>query len=276
MNETLQTLHSLRSVHGNFSDQEVSAEDLRTILTTCVQAATASARQSYSIVVVEDKAIMKELGYIGSKVLVFCVDYTRLFALADACGYVYKKKGMEDFITGSTDTILAAQTAAIAAKSLGIDSLFTNCVHRGEIARVYRLLDLPSEHCFPLIALVLGYPKTEPQSGRKGRICGPGVIHFGAYHRLTPDEIAAMIREYDDPEKHFLSLISQWREQGYAHYLQYLFGQWFQCPKKEDQTVSGEREGTLDSQIMNLLRAAGFLPDTDRGQAATATAGYSR
>ncbi len=276
MNETLRTLHSLRSIHGDFSGREVSAEDLHTILTTCVRAATASARQAYSIVVVEDKAIMRQLGYVGSKVLVFCVDYTRLFVLADACGYVYKKIGMEDFITGSTDTILAAQTAAIAAKSLGIDSLFTNCVHRGEIARVHRLLDLPREYCFPLIALVLGYPKTEPKDGEKGRLCGPGVIHFGAYHRLTPDEVAAIIQQYDDPNKHFLALISHWREQGYAHYLEYLFGHWLQCAKRKDQTIIGDREEAPDSQIVNLLRTTGFLADTDRGKAATATTGYSR
>lgn len=66
MNETLKTLYGLRSIHGKFSDKEVSDEDLNTIMNACVQAATASARQSYSIVVVEDKKVMKSLGYVGS------------------------------------------------------------------------------------------------------------------------------------------------------------------------------------------------------------------
>ena len=43
MNETLKTIHSLRTIHGNFSDQEVSSEDLNTILEACVRAANASA-----------------------------------------------------------------------------------------------------------------------------------------------------------------------------------------------------------------------------------------
>lgn len=261
MNGTLKTLYNLRSIHGNFSDKEVSDEDLNTIMNACVQAATASARQSYSIVVVEDKKVMKSLGYVGSKILIFCVDFTRLIDLAEHLGYEFGKNGLEQFITGSTDTILVAQTAAIAAKSLEIDSLFTNCVHRGDIARVYRLLELPEEYCFPLIALVLGYPKKEPDGGKKGRLNGPGVIHFGKYHRLTTEEREVMIQEYDDPETHFLSLISHWRERGYDHYLEYFFGKWIKYPKRRSNGETKEQTSRQASQIAQLMRRAGFLID---------------
>jgi nitroreductase len=60
-NETLITIHSLRSTHGDFSEKEISAEDVQTIVTAAVRAANASARQSYSIVVVEDRELMKKL-----------------------------------------------------------------------------------------------------------------------------------------------------------------------------------------------------------------------
>ena len=83
-NETLETIHSLRSTHGNFTEQEVSDEDFQAILAAAVRAANASARQSYSIVVVEDSALIKQLcGYVGSKGLVFCVDYTRIIDTAE-------------------------------------------------------------------------------------------------------------------------------------------------------------------------------------------------
>ena len=124
---------------------------------------------------------------------------------------------------------------------------------------MYRLLDLPKEYCFPLIALVLGYPKAEPAHREKGRLCGPGVIHFGTYHRLTPDEIATIVREYDDPQKRFLTLIDQWREKGYAHYLEYFFSKWFRYPKKEDPAAFAEQEEAPDAQIVNLLRTTSFL-----------------
>ena len=80
---------------------------------------------------------------------------------------------MEAFVTGSTNTILAAQTAVIAAKSLGIDSLLTNGVHRGDMERLWEMLGLPRQYCFPLIALVLGYAAKEP-AYQKGRLSGPG------------------------------------------------------------------------------------------------------
>ena len=118
MNETLSTIHSLRSIHGNFTDQEIGDADMQTILDATVRAANASARQSYSIVVVDNREVMKKLGYVGSSLLIFCVDYTRLIDQAEHLGYEFDIRGEVGFVTGSTDTIMAAQTAIIAARSL--------------------------------------------------------------------------------------------------------------------------------------------------------------
>jgi len=247
MNDTLKTIHSLRSIHGNFSDRAVPDEELQTILQACVRAANASARQSYSIVVIDDREMMKQLcGYAGSRGLLFCVDYTRLVAQANHLGHPFKAGGTTAFVTGSIDTILAAQTAAIAAKSLGIDSLFTNGIHRGDIQRVYRLLGLPEKYCFPLIMLILGYPAEEP-SFQKGRLSGPAIIHYGQYHSLTPDELAALVQEYDDPERH-LGLTEAWREKGFAHYLDWFYTTWVGAPPKTD----------AKSQLAEILEQRGF------------------
>lgn len=62
MNETLRTLHSLRTIHGNFSQREITDQDLHTILEAAMRAANASARQSYSIIVLEDRETMKNSG----------------------------------------------------------------------------------------------------------------------------------------------------------------------------------------------------------------------
>ena len=59
MNETLNTIQNLRSIRS-FSEKEITDSDLNTILDSAVRAATAGMQQSYSIVVVEDKEIMKE------------------------------------------------------------------------------------------------------------------------------------------------------------------------------------------------------------------------
>jgi nitroreductase len=247
-NDTLRTIHSLHSTHGNFTDQEVGEADLRTVLDAAVRAPNASARQSYSIVVIQDRALMKQLcGYQGSKALLFCIDYTRITATANHLGHPFSADGFVSFVTGTIDTVLAAQTAAIAAQSLGIDTLFTNGIHRGDMMRVYDLLDLPEKHCFPLIMLVLGYADQEPEYLR-GRLNGPGVVHWDTYHRPPPAELDALVAQYDDPASH-LGLDDAWREQGLVHYLDWFYTVW--------SNRGPSRTGK--SQMYELVEQLGFL-----------------
>lgn len=246
MNDTLKIIHGLRSIHGDFSEREVSKADLETILHAAVRAATASAQQSYSVIVVEDKAIMKEyLDYVGSKALIFCVDFNRLTDTAAYIGRVHEFHSLHSFITGSTDTILAAQTAAIAARSLGIDSLFTNSVHRHDLGKFYQKFELPEKQCFPLITLILGYPKTEP-SEQKGRLIGPGIIHYGAYQRPIEEHLEQIVASYADPAQH-LSWSTD--RQGKAH-LEWFFDVWLNGFKTEEK---------IKDPIYDTLNNAGFL-----------------
>jgi nitroreductase len=246
MNETLQTIRSLRTIHGNFSRRDVPAEDLQTILEACMHAANASARQSYSIVVLEDRQTMAKLGYVGSKALIFLVDYNRIIDAAEYLGKPFHSREIVSFITGSIDTVLASQTAAIAAKSLGIDSMFTNCIHRVPLKDVYDLLNLPSGNCFPLIELILGYPQTEPVY-QKGRLSGKGIIHYGRYHRLDPEELSGIVKEYDNKEKH-LGMIENWDEMGFSHYLEWFYEKW-----------SGKILDEKQREFYSVLLEAGFL-----------------
>lgn len=250
MNETLQTIAQLRSIHGNFSSQDIPEDALQTILDASVRAANASARQGYSIIVVDDRELMKKLcGYAGSRGLVFCADYTRILDTAAYLGHPFVASGITPFVTSAMDALLAAQTAAIAAKSLGIDSLFTNGIHRGDMSRVYKLLELPEKYCFPVIMLVLGYPDAEP-AFQKGRLHGPGVIHRGTYHRATQDELQAMVAQYDDPDVH-MGLNETWRKDGFAHYLDWFYTVW-SSPARWEKS-SGK------SQVWETLERCGFL-----------------
>ncbi len=248
MNETLKTIHSLRSTHGNFGEREVSAQDVQTIVEASVRAANASARQSYSIVVVEERDLIKQLcGYTGSKALLYCVDYNRITDTAAHMGHSFDPSGIVSFVTGAVDTMLAAQTAAVAACSLGIDSLFTNGVHRGDMTRVYKLLALPEQYCFPLIMLVLGYADAQP-AFLKGRLTGAGVVHWGRYHRLTAEELDELVAQYDSVDAH-LMLSDAWKAEGMAHYLDWFYTKW--------STRGGP--GTGYSQMFDLLGRMGFL-----------------
>jgi nitroreductase len=248
-NDTLKTIHRLRSIHGNFLDKPLPEPALQTILRASVRAAGASNNQSYAIIVVKDRKMMADLcGYRGSCLLLYCADYNRMKASAAALGYAYEPGTVVDFVTATINTLLAAQTAVIAAKSLGIDSLLTNGVHRGDMERVWRLLDLPPTHCFPIIALVLGYPTEEP-AHRKGRLEGLGVIHHDQYHRLTKEEVEEINRQYDDKDRH-IALIEDWAAQGHQHYLDWYFKAW---------VGRNNRPGAEETQMLRLLKRSGFV-----------------
>ncbi|MFX0126275.1 MAG: nitroreductase family protein, partial [Candidatus Hodarchaeota archaeon] len=106
MNETLNTIQKLRSIRS-FSEKEITDTDLNIIFDAAVRAATAGMQQSYSIVVVKDKELLKEFFYNANKALVFCVDHNRLVDTAKHINQVYLVDRLEAFVTGSTDTILA-------------------------------------------------------------------------------------------------------------------------------------------------------------------------
>jgi nitroreductase len=236
MNETLQTIHSLRTIHGDFSSREIGDSDLQQILEATIRTANASARQSYSIIVQDDRAKMKELfGYQGSRALIFCVDFNRIMAAARHLNREFDNGDIIGFITGSTDTALAAQTAVIAARSLGIDSLITNGLHRNDLDKVYRMLNLPETSCFPLITVVLGYPNKEPEY-QKGRLSSRHVVHFGDYHAPTSEQLDEIVAEYDNHDRH-LGMINDWERLGFQHYLDWFYEKWTGKPAVEKVAI---------------------------------------
>lgn len=225
MNETLQTIHALRTIHGSFSEQQINQADLEQILEASIQAANASARQSYAIIVLDDREAMQRLFYYrGSHALIFCIDFNRIMATAEYLGYQFNNYHIIGFITAAVDTILAAQTAVIAAKSLGIDSLITNGLHRNDLDTVYQELNLPEEACFPLITVVLGYPKQEPQY-KKGRLSSEFLVHFGQYHPPDEEQLDRIVAQYDDYQRH-VGLIDNWEELGFERYLDWFYTKW--------------------------------------------------
>jgi FMN reductase [NAD(P)H] len=247
MNETLKTLLKLRTIHGNFSDKPIAKDDLTAILRASVRAANASARQSYSIVVV-DKDKKRELKWPGAEALLFCVDFTRLVDTAKHVGETFDAESFLPFLTGVVDTTLAVQNAVVAAKALGIDSLITNRVYRGgEIERVRDVLGLPDKHCFPLLLVCLGYPTKEP-AYQKGRLEDLGVIHRGFYRRLSEDEVDLIVQQYDDPEQH-LGLNDDWHSQGFKHYLSWFFAKWSKGVENREQAQA----------LLDAVRSAGFF-----------------
>ncbi len=248
MNETLKTLKNIRTIHGNFTKQNISDEDLNTILQTTLRAPNAGNMQTYSIISIKDRDVMKELfAYKGSVALVFCADHNRQVAAAKQLGHNFKPNTIGWFITASTDAVLAAQTASITAQSLGIDTLFTTALYRGDFTRTKRILNLPDKYCFPIITLILGYPKSEPKY-LKGRYSGKGLLHDGKYEKLNETEITEMIEQYDNLENRLgIPVLGHW-EKNNKHLLDKIFSFW------------GNGGATESSkQLYDSLKLTGYL-----------------
>jgi len=222
LNETLKTIHSQRSTHGDFLLDVVPIADQETILAAAVRAPSASNRQAYSIIVVEDRGVMQELlGYQAGLALIFCNDTTRLDDLAKSLGADYPFNPTSRLTTGIFDVGCAAQNAALAATSLGWGTLFTNCLHRGDVRRSWRILGLPDQHCLPVIALLVG--RSAHEGLPKQRWCGPGLVHRGTYQRLTPEQIQSQINAIDHPEAGFQADYEDYKAHGFTHRLSAYF-----------------------------------------------------
>lgn len=249
MNEVFGLIHSLRTIRANnFSKKPVSETDLAEILKAATCAANASNRQSYSIVVPDENA-KSALSWPGSKAVLFCVDFNRLSNMAESVNLRFEYQYLMQFVTAVIDCSLAAQTAVLAAKSLGIDSLITNRVYHQDLERVGATLDLPERGCFPLMLVCLGYPLAEP-SHKKGRLNELGIVHTGRYQKLGQDALAQLMGAYDNKDKG-LTLIDNWAEQGYQHYFEWFCKKW------------SKKVGTLEmgKKFNEALKKAGFLDD---------------
>lgn len=238
-NDTLRVINSLRTTHGDFSDKEVNDADIKTVLDGAVRAANASNAQNYAIIVIRDRVAMKEVsgGYSASAGLLFCVDFQRNIDLAAHLGKTYEYDPVWGLTTGTVDAALAAQTAVIAAQSIGIDSLLTNGIHRGDPRRVWKALNLPCKNCFPAILLLLGYAKSSP-SEHSGRLGVQGTIHQGTYHHRNADDFENLVKVQSDKANNL------WEPKAF-----------FDGP--------GKRAKTAYTQLSAALSEAGFaLPPT--------------
>ncbi|MHA1453077.1 MAG: nitroreductase family protein, partial [Promethearchaeota archaeon] len=192
MNETIKTINELHSVR-KFTSKEIIQEELDLILNCSIRAGNSGNRQVYSIIVVSDPKLLKKYFYSANKALVFLVDFSRWVNLAKHLEFDIESSidGLRGFTMSSMDAMLAAQNAALAAKSLGIDSLFTSSLHRGNFDEIYEELNLPEKLCFPYLTLALGH-SDEPTEPIKGRI-QKGVIHYDTYTPLSDEELNSQI-----------------------------------------------------------------------------------
>ena len=123
MNETLKTIYERRSIRA-YKPEQITGEELDTVLKAGEYAPSANNQQSAKFVAVQDPAVLKELAELGMKVK--NLDSSPFYG-APTVVLVFAKKGCSEPFA---DGCLALGTMFLAAKSIGLGSCWINCVKK--------------------------------------------------------------------------------------------------------------------------------------------------
>ncbi len=208
VNETIRVIHNRKSVRA-FQDKPIDRDIVDVIIGAAMRAPTAGNMMLYSIVEIADQTIKEKLAqscdnqpFIAKAplVLLFLADYQRWFdffiasgveAYCEAQGKKLRYPGEGDLLLACCDALIAAQTAVIAAESLGLGSCYI-----GDIMENYEyhkeLLGLP-QYAFPITLLCLGYPTAKAAARKLTSRFPQENIHFvNRYERLDKPALDKM------------------------------------------------------------------------------------
>lgn len=219
MNETLRVIENRRSIR-NYADTPLTVEEKETILHAAMRAPTAGNMMLYSIIEIADQTLKDKLAvtcdnqpFIGKAplVLLFVADYQRHYdyfqysEVETKCreeGIIPRPPQEGDMLLACCDALIAAQTAVLAAESLGIGSCYI-----GDILENYEthreLFALPP-YVLPISLICFGRPAVVREESRiTPRFSREFVIFTDKYQRLSGAEFEQMMRpaaEHNLPE----------------------------------------------------------------------------
>lgn len=191
-NSVLQTILSHRSVRA-FVTEPLPEGVLETLVAAAQSASTSSNLQLWSVVAVQDAAQKAQLATLAGDqqfirdaplLLVWLCDHARLLGIAEeqqqaAEGMHY----LEEFIVGIVDAALAAQSALIAAESLGLGGCYIGAM-RNLPEQVAAALKLPL-HVFAVFGMSIGWPDPARPAAIKPRLPQSAVLHRETYDQAV-------------------------------------------------------------------------------------------
>ena len=152
--ETIMTRTSIRS----FTDRQVSADTIEMLLRAGMAAPTAVNKQPWHFVVINDRAVMDELGGNGRQSQMWKESPLAIVV----CGDMDKALEGPAQAFWVQDCSAATENILLAAHALGLGAVWTGCYPMEErMANVSQVLNLP-ETVIPLCVIVMGYPNENP------------------------------------------------------------------------------------------------------------------
>ncbi|MBN8208273.1 oxygen-insensitive NADPH nitroreductase [Bacillus sp. NTK071] len=202
MNQTIETMLAHRSIRA-FKDEQLTDEQIFTLVKAAQSASTSSYIQAYSIIGVKNQEKKKKLAKLAGEqsyveknghFFIFCADYYRHHAAAEMHGTSVTEttQTTEKFMVGLIDASLAAQNASVAAESMGLGICYIGGI-RNALEEVSELLNLPN-YVVPLFGLCVGYPDQEPDV--KPRLPLDNIYHVDEYEQDN-EAFKDSLREYD-------------------------------------------------------------------------------
>ncbi len=208
MNPVIETILKRKSVRA-YEKKAIEPEVRAQLLRATLRAPTAGNLMLYSIIEVTDQHLKDELvkscdnqPFIARAPLVwlFLADYQRWFDYFIASGVEQlcarqnipvRKPEEGDLFLACCDALIAAQTAVIAAESLGLGSCYIGDIM--ENYEVHRdLFSLP-KYVFPICLLCFGYPTTQQMEREQTtRFHEKFILSDNNYHRLSAQEFEEM------------------------------------------------------------------------------------
>lgn len=223
MNQTLDVIMKRRSTRV-YSDDTITDEEKSTILEATLRAPTGGNMMLYSIVEIDSQVLKDKLSetcdhqpFIAKApwVLLYLADFQRQYDYFDYCEVPrlcrerkipYRTPEAADLMLACCDALIAAQTTALAAESLGIGSCYI-----GDIMENYEahrdLLQLPT-YVFPIALLCLGRPARElSEKSRSSRFAREFIVYKNTYRRLSNEDFNRMYAPLEpnagEPRRYF-------------------------------------------------------------------------
>jgi nitroreductase len=194
-NEVLETIINHRSVRA-FLPQPLPEGTLELLIAAAQSASTSSNLQFWSVVAVQETKRKSRLAELAGQqqfirdaplLLVWLADLSRLDRIAaEHQAQVDGTHYIEEFIVGVVDTALAAQSALIAAESLGLGAVYIGAM-RNLPEQIAAELGLPP-HAFAVFGMSIGYPDPARSTDIKPRLPPSIVLHREQYSTAPRDE----------------------------------------------------------------------------------------
>lgn len=198
--ETIETLLNRVSVR-KFTDRPVAPETVDAILGAAFRAPTSSNIQAYSVIVVRDPEIKRQLAPITGNqqhvieapvFLAFCADLTRIAHATKRHGHDIADNNLEIGLVSSIDAALVGMSAYLAADSLGLKGVMIGAVRNDAVATA-QVLGLP-HRVYCVFGMCLGWPDEAPK--QKPRMEFGAMVHEDRYGVLRGNR--SMVEEVAD------------------------------------------------------------------------------